>query len=80
MKRRKDAEDLLAWKRRLDQEEKEIAAMERKALAKFEREKSGEKTPTKTKTKASEEGEKVTSPSSASKSTGSCAVSVPATR
>ena len=35
VKRRRNAEELLAWNRRLDAEEREVAAIERQALAKY---------------------------------------------
>ena len=70
IKRRKNAEDLLAWNQRLDQEEKEVAAIERKALAKWERQKAATSGDVTTPTKTKEGEKKVTSPSSVSKSTG----------
>ena len=35
VKRRRNAEELLAWNRRLDAEEREVAAIEQQALAKY---------------------------------------------
>ena len=75
-KRRKNAYDLLAWNQRLDQEEQEIAAIERQALAKWEgkdkKVKGGEKKSGRDEKAAAKR--EPSSPSSVSKDTGELCV------